>query len=80
MGREGGARGAKTLAVSVGADGDVSYEAILRQGSNRDKIIHSDHRALVPKVDLLDSKVGGWLGIGTVYMCVCVCVRVCMCL
>ncbi|KIZ05724.1 SNW domain-containing protein 1, partial [Monoraphidium neglectum] len=56
MGREGGARGAKTLAVSVGADGDVSYEAILRQGSNRDKIIHSDHRALVPKVDLLDSK------------------------
>lgn len=58
LGREGaGARGGKTLAISVGADGDVSFEAILRQGASKDKIIYSDHKALVPKVDLLDPKV-----------------------
>ena len=59
MGRDGAGagRGVKTLAISVGADGDVSYEAILRQGSNKNKTIYSDHRALVPKVDLLDPKV-----------------------
>jgi len=57
MGKDGAARGGKTLAISVGADGDVNYDSILRQGSNRDKTIYSDHRALVPKVDLLDPKV-----------------------
>jgi SNW domain-containing protein 1 len=45
----------------VGADGEVSYDAILRQGANRGKTIYSDHKALVPKVDLLDSKVRLWL-------------------
>ncbi|GBF94046.1 hypothetical protein Rsub_07314 [Raphidocelis subcapitata] len=56
MGRGGGgaAGGRGTLAISVGADGEVSYDAILRQGSNRDKTIYSDHKALVPKVDLLN--------------------------
>lgn len=66
MGRDGGpgggaaARGAKTLAISVGADGDVSYDAILKQGANRGRTVYSDHKALVPKVDLLDPEVGGW--------------------
>jgi SNW domain-containing protein 1 len=59
MGRDAAARGAKTLAISVDADGDVSYDAILRQGANRDRTIYSDHKALVPKVDLLDPKVWG---------------------
>jgi hypothetical protein len=64
MGRDGVARGGKTLAISVGADGEVSYDALLRQGSNRDKTIYSDHKALVPKVDLLDPKVGARRGAG----------------
>jgi hypothetical protein len=57
MGRGDATRSGKTLAVSVGVDGEASYEAILRQGSNRDKIIHSDHKAIVPKLDLMDPKV-----------------------
>ena len=42
-----------TLAVTVGADGEVNYDSILRQGRNKDKIIYSDHKALVPKIDAL---------------------------
>jgi hypothetical protein len=55
---EDATRGNKTLAVSVNTDGDVSYDAILRQGANKHKtVIHSDHKALVPKLDLMDPKV-----------------------
>ena len=55
---EDASRGNRTLAVSVNADGDVSYDAILRQGANKHKtVIHSDHKALVPKLDLMDAKV-----------------------
>lgn len=57
MGRPDAAKGGKTLAVSVKEDGQVDYDAILRQGSNRNKIIHSGHKALVPKLDELDPKV-----------------------
>lgn len=42
-----------TLAVTVNAEGDVNYDSILRQGRNKDKIIYSDHKSLVPKVDAL---------------------------
>ena len=42
-----------TLAVTVNADGEVNYDSILRQGRNKDKIIYSDHKSLVPKVDAL---------------------------
>ena len=49
----------KTLAVSVGDDGHVNYDALLRQGANRDKIVHADHLALVPKVDKMKAEVRG---------------------
>ena len=42
-----------TLAVTVNAEGDVNYDSILRQGRNKDKIIYSDHKSMVPKVDAL---------------------------
>lgn len=56
MGRPGqgaGDRGGQTLALTTTADGDVSYDAILKQGRNRNKTIASDHSALVPKLDQL---------------------------
>lgn len=39
--------------MTTTADGDINYDAILRQGAHRDKRIVSDHSALVPKVDRL---------------------------
>lgn len=46
----------QTLAVTTTADGAINYDALLKQGANRNKIIHSDHRALVPKVDDLNKE------------------------
>lgn len=65
MGRPDQARGPgnKTLAVSINADGQVAYDALLRQGSNKDKVVHADHKALVPKVDRLSKEVRGAHGI-----------------
>lgn len=59
MGRPDASKGGKTLAVSIKEDGQVDYDAIVRQGANRSKIVHSDHKALVPKLDELDPKVCG---------------------
>jgi SNW domain-containing protein 1 len=42
-----------TLAVAVKADGQLSYEALLRQGGRSDAIIHEGHQALVPKIDMI---------------------------
>jgi hypothetical protein len=58
MGRPDEQKGGKTLAVSVDINGAVNYDAILRQGQRANKVIHSGHQALVPKVDLLDPQVG----------------------
>lgn len=58
MGRSDEQKGGKTLAVSVDINGAANYDAILRQGQRANKIIHSGHQALVPKVDLLDPQVG----------------------
>ncbi|MEW5302888.1 MAG: hypothetical protein WDW36_005628 [Sanguina aurantia] len=52
----GQAKGSKTLAVTVNAEGQVNYDAIVKQGANRDKLVYSDHKALVPKVDLLSKE------------------------
>ncbi|WIA09040.1 hypothetical protein OEZ85_008454 [Tetradesmus obliquus] len=54
MGRPDEQKGGKTLAVSVDINGAANYDAILRQGQRANKVIHSGHKALVPKVDLLD--------------------------
>ena len=61
MGRPGAAGGAKsgagagnkTLAITVGADGEVNYDAIVKQGRNRDKWVASTQGAMVPKLDKL---------------------------
>ena len=59
MGRPGakpggvGGAGSKTLAVTVGADGGVNYDAIVKQGGNKNKWIASTHGAMVPKLDKL---------------------------
>jgi hypothetical protein len=57
MGRPDEQKGGKTLAVSVDINGAANYDAILRQGQRANKVIHSGHQALVPKVDLLDPQV-----------------------
>ncbi|KAK9811770.1 hypothetical protein WJX72_009762 [[Myrmecia] bisecta] len=49
MGRKESTNG-KTLAVTVNAEGGINYDAVLKQGRNRDKWIASDHNALVPKL------------------------------
>ena len=41
----------QTLALTTNADGDINYDAILKQGQNRKKHIESEHSALVPKVE-----------------------------
>lgn len=46
-----------TLAVTVGADGNVNYDAIVKQGRNKDKYIATTHDAMVPKVDRLKDGV-----------------------
>jgi hypothetical protein len=61
MGRADQSRGQRTLAVSVGSDGNASYDAIVQQGGNRAKIVHTGHLALVPKVERMSKEVGIWL-------------------
>ncbi|EIE21068.1 hypothetical protein COCSUDRAFT_54108 [Coccomyxa subellipsoidea C-169] len=53
MGRQDKPRSDSTLAVTVGADGNVNYDAIVKQGRNKDKYIASTHDAMVPKLDRL---------------------------
>lgn len=57
MGRADQSRGQRTLAVSVGADGDASYDAIIQQGDNKNRIVHTGHTAIVPKVDRMKAEV-----------------------
>ena len=51
MGKKDATKSSSTLAVSVNNQGGINYDAILKQGKNRDKLIASDHSAMVPKVD-----------------------------
>lgn len=53
MGRQDKPRSDSTLAVTVGADGNVNYDAIVKQGRNKDKYIATTHDAMVPKLDRL---------------------------
>jgi SNW domain-containing protein 1 len=57
MGRPDEQKGNKTLAVSVDIAGNANYDAILRQGARSNKIIHSGHQALVPKLDMMAPEV-----------------------
>jgi len=51
-GRKAAAGDAKTgiVAVSVAEDGSVDYDALVKQGSNANKIVATKHSALVPKL------------------------------
>lgn len=57
MGRPDEQRGKQTLAVAVDIEGNANYDAILRQGARANKVIHTGHQALIPKLDLLDPQV-----------------------
>eukprot|EP00898_Chlorokybus_atmophyticus_P008338 jgi/Chlat1/8505/Chrsp80S07815 len=51
MGKEGEDKSTKgVLPLSMDADGNIAFDAIVKQGENARKIVHSSHRALVPKV------------------------------
>jgi len=55
MGRKDkrGVSGEQTLALTVGEGGGINYDALIRQGKNRDKWIATEHSAMVPKIDQL---------------------------
>ena len=54
-GKSGGSsRNEQTLALTVNAQGDVNYDAIVTQGANRSKWIATGHKALVPKLEKLN--------------------------
>ena len=58
--RGGGAvagRGNQTLALTVNADGDINYDAIVRRGENSKRIIATGHKAIVPKLDQLNAQM-----------------------
>ncbi|KAK9865996.1 hypothetical protein WJX84_009910 [Apatococcus fuscideae] len=48
--KQGISKTGKTLAVTTNADGEISWDAIVRQGRNKDKTFETGHSALVPKV------------------------------
>lgn len=50
MGRKDRGGTSKTLALTTNAEGDIQYDAIVKQGKNKDKKIVSEHTALVPKI------------------------------
>lgn len=50
MGRKKEASGPKTLPVTVDNHGNLTFDAIVKQNENALKIVHSQHRDLVPKI------------------------------
>ena len=57
MGRSDQSKSTKTLATTVGADGSINFDAIVKQGRNKDKHIATTHNAMVPKLDKLKDEV-----------------------
>jgi len=47
----------KTLAVTIDGKGEVNYDAVVKQGQNRDKIVFSRHSDIVPKLDEMKALV-----------------------
>ncbi|KAL2929065.1 SNW/SKI-interacting protein [Bienertia sinuspersici] len=50
MGRKDSKPGSKILPVTVDSQGDVAFDAIVKQNENAKKIVYSRHRDLVPKI------------------------------
>ena len=57
MGRSDQSKSNKTLATTVGADGSINFDAIVKQGRNKEKHIATSHNAMVPKLDKLKDEV-----------------------
>lgn len=57
MGRADQSKSNKTLATTVGADGSINFDAIVKQGRNKQKQIATSHNAMVPKLDKLKDEV-----------------------
>lgn len=55
MGRSDASHGGKTLAVAVDSTGNVSHNAIVTQGANRDRIVHTGHGSVVPKLERMSA-------------------------
>jgi len=53
----GGGQSSQTLALTVNAEGDVNYDAIVRRGENKNKWIATGHKALVPKLDQINAEM-----------------------
>jgi hypothetical protein len=60
MGRPDEQRGKQTLAVAVDIEGNANYDAIVRQGARANKVIHTGHQALIPKLDLMEPSVSDY--------------------
>lgn len=56
-GGAGGGAGDQTLALSVNAEGDINYDAVLTQSRNTQKWLQTTHKALVPKPEELAAGV-----------------------
>ena len=50
-------RASQTLALSVDAEGNIDYDAIIKRGANKNKIIATGHKALVPKLEQINSEM-----------------------
>ncbi|GLJ15881.1 hypothetical protein SUGI_0262220 [Cryptomeria japonica] len=51
MGRKEEKTDTKILPVSVDAQGNIAFDAIVKQNENASKIVYSQHRDLVPKIE-----------------------------
>ncbi len=56
-GGSAGGKSSQTLALTLNADGDINYDALVRQGENRNKIVATGHKAIVPKLDQLNAEM-----------------------
>uniref|UniRef100_A0A0D6QT85 SKI-interacting protein SKIP SNW domain-containing protein n=1 Tax=Araucaria cunninghamii TaxID=56994 RepID=A0A0D6QT85_ARACU len=53
MGRKEEKKDTKILPISVDAQGNIAFDAIVKQNENSAKIVYSQHRDLVPKLDAI---------------------------
>lgn len=56
MGRKEQKQTSKVLSLTVDGNGNVAYDAIVKQGENRSKIVYSQHKDLVPKLQDVKSQ------------------------
>lgn len=57
---KGDDRSRGTLAATLGSDGQVNYDTILKQSKLAERNVTSQHGALVPKLDDINKNVSNW--------------------